>query len=223
MRQICIYPGRFHPFHRGHKFVYDELVKQFGANNVYITCTNVTDPLKSPFSFDERKQMMLLTGIPSNKIIQVKNQYNALDVEHTIGSINPKDTVLFFAISEKDMNDNPRFKVFIKKDGTQSYILPRPSHNSELQTMDKHAYLTVTPTTKFTVLGRNVTSASEIRNVFTNLMSPDYEQFMIDLFGKYDDKVLSIMKSKLQPLREHIRKYVDMFCCRAVNFCRHYV
>ena len=210
MRQVCIYPGRFHPFHRGHKFAYDSLVNQFGSNNVYITCTNITDPTKSPFSFVERKQMMLLTGVPDNKIIQVKNQYNSSDIEHTIGGINPKNTILFFAISEKDSQEGQRFKTFVKSDGTPFYILRRPSHNSELKTMDKHAYLTVTPTAKFTVLGRNINSASEIRDMFSNLMSPEYEQFMVDLFGKYDEKVLSIMKSKLQPLREHIRKYVDM-------------
>ena len=35
MKVIVIYPGRFHPFHKGHKSVYDTLIKRFGKQNVF--------------------------------------------------------------------------------------------------------------------------------------------------------------------------------------------
>ena len=58
MNTIVIYPGRFHPFHRGHKASYDELVRQFGEGNVYIVSSDLTAPLTSPFSFADKRQMM---------------------------------------------------------------------------------------------------------------------------------------------------------------------
>ena len=40
MKVIVIYPGRFHPFHKGHKSVYDTLIKRFGKQNVFYTYFN---------------------------------------------------------------------------------------------------------------------------------------------------------------------------------------
>lgn len=206
MRNICVYAGRFHPWHVGHKFVYDYLVGRFGVSNVYITCTNVTDPVKSPFTFDERKKMMVLTGVPEKQIINVKSQYNALDLEARVSQIKPTETVLFFAISQKDMSDNPRFGSFTKKDGSASYILPEPKDSSTIENMTKHAYLTVVPTKSFTLLGKKVLSATQIREMFSKLMSNEYEEFMTDLFGKYDVSVLNILKARLQKMMENIMK-----------------
>ena len=210
MRHLCIFPGRFHPWHKGHKAVYDHLVTQFGAGNVYITCTDVVDSIRSPFTFEERKKMMLLTGVPTNKIVQVKQQYNDKDILANISGINPVDTILFFTISHKDMLDDTRFKNFTKKDGSPAYIQIKPNDSAQLQSMDKHAYLIDAPTTTFSVLGKSANSATQIRQLFSTLMPTDYEDFMIDLFGKYDVPVLSILKSKLQPLNEIIKKYIKL-------------
>ncbi len=67
---FVIYPGRFHPFHKGHKGVYNYLSSKYGGNDVYITTTDVVELPKSPFSFDEKVKMMTLTGVPINKIIK---------------------------------------------------------------------------------------------------------------------------------------------------------
>ena len=37
-KTVAIYPGRFHPFHKGHKFVYDYLSKKYGT--VYIATSD---------------------------------------------------------------------------------------------------------------------------------------------------------------------------------------
>ena len=44
MDTVVIYPGRFHPFHKGHKSVYDTLVKRFGKNRVFIATSDKVDP-----------------------------------------------------------------------------------------------------------------------------------------------------------------------------------
>ena len=109
MNIVVVYPGRFHPFHRGHKASYDQLAKQFGAENVYIATSNLVDPAKSPFSFDDKRRMMIKLGIPSDHIVQVKNPYQAREI--TSGIQDPENTVLVFAVSEKDMSgEDARFK-----------------------------------------------------------------------------------------------------------------
>jgi nicotinamide mononucleotide adenylyltransferase len=42
MRIVCIYPGRFQPFHTSHYSIYKYLVSKFGSNNVYIVTSNKT-------------------------------------------------------------------------------------------------------------------------------------------------------------------------------------
>jgi len=101
MNKLVIYPGRFHPFHKGHYASYDFLTKGYGTDNVYVASSNAQAPLTSPFSFDEKKQMMLLTGIPADKIVQVKNPYRSEEITGRIN--NPEETVLIYGLSEKDI------------------------------------------------------------------------------------------------------------------------
>ena len=48
---VVVYSGRFQPFHKGHYATYDNLVRKFGKDSVYIGTSNVTDSKKSPFNF----------------------------------------------------------------------------------------------------------------------------------------------------------------------------
>ena len=47
---LVIYPGRFQPFHKGHKAVYDYLASRYGRDNVFITTSNKVAPPRSPFT-----------------------------------------------------------------------------------------------------------------------------------------------------------------------------
>ena len=75
-KKVVVYAGRFQPFHKGHYLTYSHLVKQFGKDNVYIGTSNKTDNIKSPFKFKEKKMIMMkMFGVPSSKIVQIKNPY----------------------------------------------------------------------------------------------------------------------------------------------------
>ena len=119
---FVIYPGRFHPFHKGHKAVYNYLSSKYGGNDVYITTTDVVELPKSPFSFDEKVKMMTLTGVPVNKIIKVKNNYNLQSLVAQIPIDINRDSIIF-AVSEKDMTEDPRFSRFTKKSKRFRYYL----------------------------------------------------------------------------------------------------
>jgi hypothetical protein len=193
---FVIYPGRFHPFHTGHKGVYNYLSTKFGGNDVYITTTGVVELPKSPFTFDEKKEMMVATGIPANKILNVKNNYNLQSVSSQI-PINVERDSIIFAVSQKDMSEDPRFKNFVKKDGSPSYLQPMPKNESKLEPAIKHGYLITVPTTDFTVLGLPARSASQLRSQYSILKPEQQKAFIVDLFGSYNPKIHAILNNKL--------------------------
>ena len=99
-KKVVVYAGRFQPFHKGHYATYDHLVKQFGKDNVYIGTSNKTDNIKSPFKFNEKKMIMMkMFGIPSNKIVQIKNPYAPKEI---IGKFNKDTTAFVTVVGEKD-------------------------------------------------------------------------------------------------------------------------
>lgn len=195
-KTFVIYPGRFHPWHKGHKGVFDYLSSKYGGKDVYITTTDVVELPKSPFSFDEKVKMMTLTGVPLNKIIKVKNNYNLQSLVGQIPIDINRDSIIF-AVSEKDMAEDPRFSRFTKKDGSPAYLQPIPKNLDKLQPAITHGYIDTVPTTDFTVLGKPARSASELRSQYAKLNPQQRKSFITDLFGKYDDGVYNIMNNKL--------------------------
>jgi len=196
MRTIVIYPGRFHPFHRGHKASYDYLVKKFGTNNVFVVTSGLTEPVTSPFSFSDKVSMMTKLGIPSGNIAQVKNPYQAQEIT---SQIDDKDnTVLIFAVSAKDMQGpESRFKFGTKKNGEPTYLQPYPEDGKALKPMSKHGYVLVTPTVNFKVQGADANSASQIRKLYTDGNDADRDQIIADLYGEVNPELRDIFDKKL--------------------------
>ena len=191
MDTVVIYPGRFHPFHKGHKSVYDALVKRFGKNRVYIATSNKVDPPKSPFTFDEKRAMMALTGVDPSRVVQVKNPYQATEITD---NYDPQNTIALFAVSDKDMAEDPRFSFKPRKDGQPSYYQPA---SKDMQGFDKHGYIITVPTLQFNVLGKPMRSASEFRANFAQADSETQRAMITDLFGQYDPKTHNTMAQKI--------------------------
>ena len=191
MDTVVIYPGRFHPFHKGHKSVYDALVKQFGKDRVFIATSNKIDPPKSPFSFTEKQSMMALTGVDPSRVVQVTMPYVAKEITD---SYDPTNTVLLFAVSEKDMAIDPRFQFKPKQDGSPSYYQPA---QKDMRPFEEHGYIITVPTLDFKVLGQPMRSASEFRSQFAAADNDTQRKMMTDLFGKYDKRIHDIMSKKI--------------------------
>ena len=195
MRTVVIYPGRFHPFHRGHKASYDYLTRSYGADNVFVVSSDKQDADKSPFSFVDKMAMMTQLGIPPGKIAQVTNPYQAREITSEID--DKENTVLIFAVSEKDMSGpDARFDFKPKKDGSAGYIQPIPE-SGRLEPMTKHAYVAVTPTVNFRVRGADANSASEIRKQYIAGNNADREQIIADLYGDMNQGIKDIFDRKL--------------------------
>jgi hypothetical protein len=196
MRTVVIYPGRFHPFHRGHKASYDYLTKRYGDRNVFVVSSDRQDPETSPFSFADKMAMMTKLGISPGQIAQVKNPYQAQEIRSEID--DPENTVLIFAVSKKDMTgEDARFSFGPKKDGTPSYMQPLPSDSKDLENMTQHAYVAVTPTVNFRVRGADANSASQIRKQYIKGNDADRDQIIADLYGDVDPGIQDIFDLKL--------------------------
>ena len=97
---VVVYAGRFQHFHKGHFATYSHLVKKFGKDNVFIGTSNKTDTDKSPFNFKEKKEIMTtMFGVPSNKIVEVKNPYKPTEI---LGKYDEATTAFVTVVGEKD-------------------------------------------------------------------------------------------------------------------------
>jgi dephospho-CoA kinase len=163
-----------------------------------VATSGVVEPPKSPFTFAEKKKMMILAGVSSKDIHQVKNPYRPDEI---LKSHNSKNTTVVFAVSEKDMAEDPRFKFSAK-----SYLQPLPKDTSKLEGYEKRGYIVTTPTFPFSVLGHKMKGASQIRDLFTELKPAEQKELVADLFGKYDDGVYKIMASKLKSTKKSVKQ-----------------
>ena len=104
---VVIYPGRFHPFHKGHASVYKGLEQKYGATaDVWIATSGKQEPGKSPFSFEEKREMIATTGIDPQVVVRTTQPYKA---EEITSKYDMNNTVVLYAVSEKDMAEDPRF------------------------------------------------------------------------------------------------------------------
>jgi hypothetical protein len=194
MNYLVIYPGRFHPFHLGHKASYDWLANQFGENNVYVASSNVQDPETSPFEFGDKVKMATKLGIPPGHVVNVKNPYQATEITSVLSDEERANTALIFAVSEKDAK---RFNFAPKKDGTPGYLQPVPKNKKSMKPMTKHGYVAITPTVNFRVKGVDANSASQIRKLYLDGNDADRNQIITDLYGAPDPELKDIFNRRL--------------------------
>jgi hypothetical protein len=187
---VVILPGRFQPFHKGHKAVFDYLSGKY--DNVYVATSDKVSPPRSPFNFEEKKMMMELTGMDTTNVVLTKSPYVATEITQ---HFNKENTILLFAISEKDMAQDPRFTFKPKKDGSPSYF--QNAKDGNFETMDKHGYMITVPTFEFSVLGKPMKSATEVRAQFAQGDKTTKQHIIKDLFGNYSDQVFELMNKNI--------------------------
>ena len=187
MRTVAVYPGRFHVFHRGHQAVYDHLVNQLGADNVYIATSTKQNDTDSPFSYEDKVEMMTKMGVPPSRIVQVANPYKIDEIAKTLG-LDPAQDQLIYALGAKDAE---RFKY------TPDSALQLRSSVKKMKPVGKHAYVEVVPTATFNVLGKAIQSASDIRKMYLDGNENDRQQIIADLYGVADAGLKDIFDQRL--------------------------
>jgi hypothetical protein len=176
--KIVVYGGRFQPFHKGHKKVYDSLVAKFGSKNVYIATSDVQDGDKSPLSFNEKKEIATkLFSIPSSKFVKVKQPYQPVEI---LRGYDDATTALIVAVGEKDdarLGGN-YFKPYTNDKNLKGYAV--------------NAYV-------YTQLPSNSFGATDVRNMFRNKRMGDKrkEAEFTKFFGKFDKTIYNKLDKKL--------------------------
>ena len=196
---VAIYPGRFQPFGKHHATSFKWLESQFGSANSYIATSNVVALPKSPFSFQDKQDIIRHYGL-SDSLVQVKNPYKA---EEILSKFNPTDTAVVFMVGAKDMQDDPRFAMKTKKDGSASYFQSYADHKSNLQGFDKHGYLVVGPHVSLVIPGHGEMSGTSMRQALgAKILRSQKQQLFKGIFGWYDVKTANIIFDKLESLNE---------------------
>ncbi len=194
---IAILSGRFHPFHKGHLSSYNQLKNTFGENT-YLGLSQKVDPPDSPFDVDERAKMAMCLGIPRQKILGIKQPYNSYEYINRL-KLDPKQTVVVFAVSQKDMNENPRFTF-----ENDRRMQPYPSDGKNLKPITNNSYVYVTNTTPFQLLNQNIENARDIRRIYNKCDNNVKETIVNELYGKYGKFIKPLFDSKLNYISESV-------------------
>jgi mannose-6-phosphate isomerase-like protein (cupin superfamily) len=179
---VVVYSGRFQPFHRGHYATYEHLVKKFGKSNVYIGTSDKTDKLKSPFNFKEKREIMTkMFGIPSNRIIQIKNPYAPTEI---LKNYDETSTAFITVVGGKDAS---------RLGG--KYFTPYKG-NLEVGYKDK-GYVYISPSLS------NV-SGTDVRNWLGSGDIENRKKLFTKAYPKFDSKIFNLITKKLDTLNERI-------------------
>ena len=189
---IAIYPGRFQPFGRHHAESFKWLESKFGKGKTFIATSDVVTAPKSPLNFKEKKEIISKYGYGSS-LVQVKNPYQAQEITQ---KFDPKTTAVVFMVGEKDMKEDPRFKIGKKKDGGDSYF-QEYKPGMKMDGYIEHGYLIVAPHTSFKITGFGEMSGTTIRQALSSKSTPEqYKKLFTDIFGWYDPKIAEMLKKK---------------------------
>ena len=187
-RIVAVMPGGFHPFHPGHKSLYDWAVKTFGQGNVYVAATN--DTAARPFPFDVKKKLAGMAGVPESNFIQVKSPFNAMSYQDIVDD----NTALVFVRSEKDKAEHPKPDQ-TKKNGEPGYL--RTYTGKDLNSSDEMGYMAYGPTINFDFSGMQIKSASELRATWPNMSDEDKHKAAALMYGNGHDEAVQLLDKAL--------------------------
>jgi len=199
---IVIFPGRFQPFHVGHKRLYDIAKKQFPAADFFLATSDMPekgvtkDPQRYPFNFEEKKQIMVAAGIPENEIRLVRQPYKPIEI---LKDYDENIAKVIYIVGEKDMKEDPRFSFKPKKDGTAPYFQPFKSL-LELQPFKEkggHGYIYAPGTINFKLGNKNITSATELRNMYKLGNEQQRKEYIKQILGNFNPAVYELFNQKL--------------------------
>ena len=199
---IAIYPGRFQPMGQHHKKTYEWLSDQFGLQNTFIATSDKVEPDKSPFTFDEKKNIMQAHGIPGSQIVHVKNPYQSAEI---LSKFPEESTAVVFIYGKKDAG---RIK-YTKKDGTPGYF-QLYEKGMEMESYTKHGYIVIAPHINIEIPGFGEMSGTSLRKALASAEADGFE----DIMGFKDDNVYQLVKKVLSPdsiQSEQIERFIESY------------
>ena len=188
IKTIVIYSGGFQPFGLHHFKNYELLCRLFGKNNVYICTSNhVTD--ERPLTFSEKEQCIMQYGISKNKIFQVKNNYNAVEL---LKFFDHHNTAIIYSFGEKDKG---RFKFTSDSYFQEYYMQPN------LNPLSKNGYVFELPMVSVKYNGVDI-SGTTMRKIIPNTTPEEFKKLM----GWFEPNLYSLLRDKF---KDKIKSFVE--------------
>jgi hypothetical protein len=183
-----------------HAEVFKQLQAQFPDAEVFVGTSDKVEPPKSPFNFKEKQLIAAAHGVPSNRVLAVTRPYHQEDYAKYF---NPAETVIIFAVGEKDLdrfpfnNVDPKtgLDMTVKGESKPKYYQKINTISANPKSMSERGYITLAPTIK---IGDEVASASAFRDALKS--APDIEaakQIYTKQFGTYNEKVFNLIYNKI--------------------------
>ena len=200
MKKVIIYPGRFQPMLAHHATVFDKLVADNPDADVYITTSDKTEPGKSPFNFKEKQLVATAQGIDPNKMLQVRRNYHPDDLAPYIK--DPDNTAVFFAVGEKDMQEDARFKfnnmdkktgLSMKPNGDPYYFQMINTYKTNPKSMMDRGYVKVVKT-EIDDVKNEILSASAFRKQMLDATNKESAKKVFNrYFKEYNESVFELV------------------------------
>ena len=187
-----------------HASVYQKLVNEHPDAEVYITTSDKVEADRSPFNFKEKQLIASAHGIDPKKVLQVRRNYHPEDLEPYIN--DPDNTAVYFAVGQKDMEEDPRFKfsdidektgLSLKQNGEPYYFQMINSIKKEPKPMMDRGYILVVPNEKGDI-ENGILSASAFRKAIAD--APDKnaaKEVFTKYFKNYSEPVFELVYKKI--------------------------
>jgi hypothetical protein len=192
-RIVVTYPGRFQPFHLGHKDVFAYLQSKFGSDNVYVITGNKTNDVDTPFNFSDKVKFMNAAGVPMHSIIEADKVYDLPDQFQA----NKENTIFITAVGAPDA---ARLRPgSTKKDGSPGYFQPLPKDLAQMVTADQHGYVVIADEKQDKVsIGKNtydISHGTPIRQLWNEVRNNPEQRAEVlkKLYGQADPALGEIM------------------------------
>ena len=181
----------------------------FPEADVYIGTSDKVEAGKSPFNFEEKRQIAKAHGIDPSKVLLAPRPYHNMDYEANFSKMSdnfdPEKVEIFFAVGEKDVRERFPMNNLDAKTGLDMKVRGEPgpkyyqminTYKQDPQPMSVRGY--IAPIENVMDDMEEVSSASAFRVALNN--APDIEsakQIFTRQFGEMNNQVFDLVYKKI--------------------------
>lgn len=173
-RVIVVYGGGFQPFHTGHLSSYLEAKQAFPNADFYVVAS--ADVKQRPIPFEDKRFLATQAGVNPKDFrdVAVKNPLNPTEI---LSQYDPEQDIYILVRSERDPVP------YTRKDGSPAYYQPFVK-GGKFQPFGKHGYVFVTKKKDFKLLGQDVYSGTQVRNMYSQADDQQRQQMVREMYPR---------------------------------------
>lgn len=173
-RVIVVYGGGFQPFHAGHLSSYLEAKQAFPNADFYVVAS--ADVKQRPIPFEDKRFLATQAGVNPKDFrdVAVKNPLNPTEI---LSNYDPEQDIYILVRSERDPVP------YTRKDGSPAYYQPFVK-GGKFQPFGKHGYVFVTKKKDFKLLGQDVYSGTQVRNMYSQANDQQRQEMVREMYPR---------------------------------------